>query len=66
MPLAMTLVAGAGPATPPTALETAGWRHAEWHGVAPARFRPLPGGGVAVEGRGEGSFVWRRVQGGAE
>ncbi|SDB60582.1 DUF3047 domain-containing protein [Belnapia rosea] len=66
MPLAMTLVAGAGPATPPGALDAAGWHHAEWHGVAPARFRPLPDGGVAVEGDGEGSFVWRRAQGGAE
>ncbi|MBL6459257.1 DUF3047 domain-containing protein [Belnapia sp. T6] len=66
-PLTMTLLAGgAGPATPTTPLEAAGWHHAEWHGLTPARFRPLPEGGVAVEGRGEGSFVWRRVQGPAE
>jgi hypothetical protein len=66
MPLAMTLAAAAGPASPPSPLEAAGWRHAEWRGVAPARFRPLPSGGVALEGRGEGSFVWRPVQGAAE
>ncbi|WP_158295607.1 DUF3047 domain-containing protein [Crenalkalicoccus roseus] len=63
MPLATTctlaLLAGAGPAQPP---EAAGWRHAEWHGIRPARWRALPGGGVAVEGHGQGSFVWRRKE----
>lgn len=66
-PLAVTIAAGwlmaAGPAH--QALEAAGWHHAEWRGVAPARFAPLPDGGVSVEGQGQGSFVWRRVQGAA-
>lgn len=57
------LLAGAGPTHPPSPLEAAGWHHAEWHGVPPARFRPLPEGGVAVEGAGAGSFVWRKVPG---
>lgn len=44
------------------ALAAAGWQHLEYDGLRPARFRSLPDG-VAVEGQGEGSFVWRRVQG---
>lgn len=66
MPLAVTLGAalllGAGPMHPAGSLEAAGWTHAPWHGLEPARFRPL-GDGVAVEGVGQGSFVWRKVQG---
>jgi len=66
MPVAMTLCAillvGAGPPHPPASLEAAGWHHASWQGLEPARFRPLADG-VAVEGRGQGSFVWRKVQG---
>lgn len=69
MPLAVTilagLLAGAGPPHPLAALEAAGWRHAEWHGVPAARFRPLPEGGVGLEGQAQGSFVWRRVSGDA-
>lgn len=42
-------------------LEAAGWRHAEWPGLPPARFRALPGGGVSVQGEAQASFVWRRV-----
>ncbi|TCZ65909.1 DUF3047 domain-containing protein [Roseicella aquatilis] len=65
-PLAVTLLAalliGAGPVHPPHALEAAGWHHAPWHGLQPARFRPL-GDGLVVEAQGQGSFVWRRVQG---
>jgi hypothetical protein len=65
-PLAATicagLLAGAGPIHPPQSLEGAGWTHAQWHGVEPARFRAL-GDGLAVEGVAQGSFVWRRVQG---
>ncbi len=43
-------------------LEAAGWQHAEWPGIPPARFRPLPGGGVSVQGEAQASFVWRRVE----
>jgi hypothetical protein len=60
---ALLLLGAAGPTPTPSALEAAGRRHAEWHGIAPARWRPLPGGGVAVEGHGEGSFVWRPARG---
>src|SRR5918997_5098071 len=60
---ALLLLGAAGPTPTPSALEAAGWRHAEWHGIAPARWRPLPGGGVAVEGHGEGRFVWRPARG---
>ena len=67
MPLAVTLatglLAGAGPTHPLSALEAAGWHHGTWQGIPAARFRPLPDGGVAVEGAGQGSFVWRRVPG---
>jgi hypothetical protein len=66
MPFAVTvcagLLAGAGPPHPPHSLEAAGWTHASWHGVEPARFRAL-GDGLVVEGAGQGSFVWRRVHG---
>ena len=66
MPLAVTfctgLLAGAGPVHPTGSREAAGWHHAPWHGMEPARFRPL-GDCIAVEGHGQGSFVWRRVQG---
>lgn len=44
------------------ALEAAGWHHAEFRTAPPARFRPLPGGGVAVQGEAQGSFVWRSVR----
>lgn len=60
---AVLLAGGAGPPHPPQPLEAGGWRHAEWHGIPPASFRALPAGGVAVEGQGQGSFVWRRVEG---
>ncbi len=46
-------------------LEAAGWQHGTWPGIAPASWRPLPGGGVAVEGMGQGSFVWRSLGGAA-
>ncbi len=45
-------------------LAAAGWTHAEYDGIRPARFRALPDG-VALEGEGAGSFVWRRVEGAA-
>jgi hypothetical protein len=61
--LAGLMLAGAGPPHPLAALEAAGWRHVEWPGIPPARFRPLPGGGVAVQGDGQGSFVWRPMRG---
>jgi hypothetical protein len=47
----------------PISLEAAGWQHAEWNGIRAAHWRALQGGGVAVKGQAEGSFVWRRVQG---
>ena len=53
----------APPRAPGAAEGPAGWQHAEWHGVRPAHWRGLPGGGVAVEGQAQGSFVWRRIDG---
>lgn len=50
----------AGGAGPP---EAAGWRHAEWRNIPPARFRALPGGGVSVRGEAQASFVWRPLRG---
>jgi len=47
-----------------TGLTTAGWTHGEYDGIRPASFRGLPDG-VAFEGQGAGSFVWRRVEGAA-
>ncbi|WP_376088461.1 DUF3047 domain-containing protein [Roseomonas sp. CCTCC AB2023176] len=46
------------------ALSAAGWTHAPYEGLRPARFRGVPDG-IAIEGTGEGSFVWRRVSGAA-
>jgi hypothetical protein len=43
-------------------LAAAGWTHGEYDGLRPANFRSLPDG-VAIEGQGAGSFVWRRVEG---
>ncbi len=67
-PLAALLLAGPLSASTTrgqsaSALEAAGWRHAEWPGVPAARFRPLPGGGVAVRGEAQASFVWRPMRG---
>ena len=45
-------------------LAAAGWTHGEYDGIRPANFRSLPDG-VAVEGQGAGSFIWRRVEGAA-
>jgi len=45
-----------------SALTTAGWTHGEYDGIRPASFRSLADG-VALEGQGAGSFVWRRVEG---
>jgi hypothetical protein len=44
-------------------LQAAGWQHQEYSGIAPARFTPLPEMGVRVQGRAQGSFVWRAVSG---
>jgi len=44
------------------ALASAGWTHAPYDGLSPARFRATAAG-VAVEGTGAGSFIWRRVAG---
>lgn len=43
-------------------LAASGWTHAEYDGIRPARFRGVTDG-VAVEGDGAGSFIWRRVEG---
>lgn len=47
------------------ALGAQGWTHGEYDGIRPARFRALPDG-VALEGEGAGSFLWRRVDGSAQ
>jgi hypothetical protein len=67
--LATTLLIGAATAghaaaadTPP-GLAAAGWTHGTWHGIPPANWSALPGGGVAVRGEGQGSFVWRPASG---
>ena len=52
-------LAGGGAAS----LEAAGWQHAEWRNIPPARFRALPGGGVAVQGEAQASFAWRPLRG---
>jgi hypothetical protein len=39
-----------------------GWSHGEYDGLRPARFRAIEGG-LAIEGEGAGSFLWRRVEG---
>lgn len=44
------------------ALAQAGWTHAPYDGLPPARFRAAPAG-VALEGTGAGSFVWRPMPG---
>ncbi|WP_431305376.1 hypothetical protein [Sediminicoccus sp. BL-A-41-H5] len=49
-------------ATTEPGLAAAGWTHGEYDGIRPASFRSLPDG-VAIEGQGAGSFVWRRVRG---
>lgn len=48
--------------TPPP-LEALGWRKGGWAGLAPARFDALPGGGLRIAAAGQGSFVWRPLQG---
>ncbi|MCU0887739.1 MAG: DUF3047 domain-containing protein [Rubritepida sp.] len=47
---------------PDPGLVAAGWTHEGYDGLRPARFTAVPDG-VAVEGEGAGSFVWRRVEG---
>ncbi|WP_184384636.1 DUF3047 domain-containing protein [Roseococcus suduntuyensis] len=44
------------------ALVQAGWTHAPYDGLTPARFRATPNG-VAIEGVSAGSFIWRRTPG---
>lgn len=44
------------------ALAAQGWAHGEYDGLRPARFRAIPDG-LALEGEGAGSFVWRRAEG---
>ncbi|WP_198377121.1 DUF3047 domain-containing protein [Neoroseomonas rubea] len=55
--LAALLAGGAG--APHPADPQIGWQDGAWPGIRPARFERLANGGIAVHGRGEGSFVWR-------
>jgi hypothetical protein len=58
-------LAAAGPAAADPGLLAAGWRATDYHGLPPARWSAIPNG-VAVEAAaGQGSFVWRPVQGAA-
>lgn len=56
------LAAAASRLDTPEALAAAGWTKGGWRGIPPARFVPLPGGGLHVTGQSQGSFVWRRVE----
>jgi len=55
-------IPGVARAATEAALAAAGWTHAEYDGIRPARFRGLADG-MAIEAQGTGSFVWRRVEG---
>jgi hypothetical protein len=55
---------GAAMAAMDAGLGAQGWAHGEYAGLRPARFRAT-GEGVALEGEGAGSFIWRRVEGAA-
>ncbi len=61
--LLLAAVSPAAAADTPPALAAAGWTHATWHGIQPATWSALPGGGVAVRGEGQGSFLWRHASG---
>jgi hypothetical protein len=63
VPAGIVMSRGARAALPlDPALAAAGWTHAPYDGLPPARFRPSANG-VVVEGGGAGSFIWRRVPG---
>jgi hypothetical protein len=71
--LATTLLIGTAAAAAASANDAplpgqgaAGWSHAAWNGIAPAAWRMLPGGGLAVEGQAQGSYVWRPAAGAAQ
>lgn len=72
--MAVTLLAALGPllggaasrVDTPAALAAAGWHKGAWSGIPPARFEPTENGGLRIQGRGQGSFVWRAVTGRAE
>lgn len=68
MPLTVLMLApllggavSAGRAAPE--VEALGWRKAQWHGIRPADFSATPAGGIRIRGQGQGSFLWRVVQG---
>lgn len=58
------LVAAGGRVEAPGALSAAGWFKGVWQGIPPARFEPLPSGGLHILAQpGEASFVSRRIEG---
>jgi hypothetical protein len=60
MMLAAPLLGGAvSPGRTDPALEAAGWRGAEWQGIAPAEFLAGPGGAIAIRAERQSSFIWR-------
>jgi hypothetical protein len=75
--LAALLGGAAEPLPTPPMLAEAGWRMGAWHGMAPARFDPMPPRVRSAAGEawallpgvllraepGEGGFVWRRLAG---
>lgn len=68
MPLVVVLAApllggAASPGQAPPDVEALGWRKVVWHGIRPAEFASTPTGGVRITGAGQGSFVWRPLEG---
>lgn len=62
-PVGLVLPARARAAPPlDPALAAAGWTHAPYSGLPPARFRAA-GNAIVVEGTAAGSFIWRAVPG---
>ena len=50
----------------PDALSDAGWTKGAWSGIEPAVFEPLPDDGLRITAKGQGSFVWRAIDGGGD
>jgi hypothetical protein len=61
--LAPLLAGAVSPGRAPPEVEAQGWRKAQWSGIRPAEFSTTPGGGIRIRGQGQGSFLWRVVQG---
>lgn len=53
----------ARPAAADPGLIAAGWRPTDYHGLPPARWSTTPAGLAVEAAPGQGSFVWRPVQG---